>query len=42
MAKYDACRDHLERSRPSLQLTFAEVASLVPGGLPASAYRRRA
>ncbi|WP_420883949.1 DUF7662 domain-containing protein [Micromonospora sp. CPCC 205547] len=39
MAKYDLLRDHLRRRSGAVELSFAEVSDLVPGGLPNSAYR---
>jgi hypothetical protein len=43
MGKYDALADHLRRSPASrLQLTFEQLADLVPGGVPPSAYRHAA
>ena len=43
MAKYDPLREHLRRQGPdSVTMTFDEVAALVPGGLPASAYAHQA
>jgi hypothetical protein len=40
VAKYDPLREHLLRQRAdSFTMTFEEVAAVVPGGLPASAYR---
>lgn len=43
MGKYDGLRDVLKRtSAPTLTLPFSEVSALVPGGLPASAYRHLA
>ena len=43
MAKYDALREHLRtRSDPAVRLSLGEVAGLVPGGLPASAYKHPA
>jgi hypothetical protein len=39
MGKYDALRDHLRRqSRSRVEMTFEQVADLLPGGLPPSAY----
>lgn len=38
MGKYDALADYLHRMRGSrVQLSFDEIAALMPGGLPASA-----
>ncbi|WP_436971069.1 DUF7662 domain-containing protein [Micromonospora coxensis] len=42
MGKYDPLRDHLRRRSTEIELSFAEVSVLVPGGLPASAYRYQA
>lgn len=43
MAKYDALRDHLRtRNVTRLKLTLEDIATLVPGGLPASAYQHQA
>lgn len=43
MAKYDPLREHLSHlSVDSVTMTFSEVAALVPGGLPDSAYNHQA
>lgn len=42
MAKYDALRDHLRRQGREVSYTFDDIAAMVPGGLPASAYRYEA
>ena len=43
MAKYDALRDRLSRRSSSpWTVSFDEVAAIVPGGLPPSAYRHEA
>lgn len=43
MGKYDELRDFLRHQRlAQVTLTFAEVAGVVPGGLPPSAYVHRA
>lgn len=39
MAKYDPLRDYLRRRSSTVDLSFAEVSELIPGGLPNSAYR---
>lgn len=39
MSKYDALRDHLRHQRGDVRLTLEEIANIVPGGLPTSAYR---
>lgn len=41
MGKYDALRNRLDRSLGPVELTFAEISTLV-GGLPGSAYRHSA
>jgi hypothetical protein len=43
VGKYDPLREHLRHQRAdSVPMTFEEVAELVPGGLPASAYNHQA
>lgn len=43
MGKYDGLRDHLRRRSSSpWSASFDEVAELVPGGLPSSAYHHAA
>lgn len=43
MAKYDALREHLRALRTDLwQVSFDDVAALVPGGLPSSAFQHQA
>lgn len=42
MSKYDALRDHLRRRSAEVTYSLDEVAALVPGGLPPSAYRHPA
>lgn len=43
MAKYDHLAELLRRTRGSeLCMTFEQLAAVVPGGLPPSAYRYRA
>lgn len=43
MAKYDPLRDHLRHlGVDSVTMTFDQVAALVPGGLPDSAYNHQA
>jgi hypothetical protein len=39
MAKYDGLRDRLMHGGAELTMTFEEVAELIPGGLPASAFK---
>jgi hypothetical protein len=42
MAKYDGLADLLRRQQGEhLHLTFEQLASVIPGGLPPSAYRHR-
>lgn len=43
MGKYDGLRDLLARQSESrVRLSFAQVEAVVPGGLPASAFRHAA
>ncbi|MEU5828636.1 DUF7662 domain-containing protein [Micromonospora tulbaghiae] len=42
MGKYDGLRDHLRRRTAEVDMSFEEIANLVPGGLPRSAYRHPA
>ena len=43
LGKYDGLRDHLlSRAGMEATVSFDDVASLVPGGLPASAYQYQA
>ena len=43
VAKYDGLAELLRRQRgEQIKLTFEQVANVVPGGLPPSAYRHRA
>jgi hypothetical protein len=43
MAKYDPLRDHLRQlGTDSVTMTFDQVAAMVTGGLPASAYNHQA
>lgn len=43
MSKYDGLREYLRRRSTTLvRLSFDQVAKLVPGGLPTSAFRHRA
>ncbi|SCG34811.1 DUF7662 domain-containing protein [Micromonospora humi] len=39
MSKYDGLRDHLRTRAGEVTYSLEEVADLVPGGLPPSAYR---
>ena len=39
MSKYDPLRDYLARRSGSVTMTMDEIANLVPGGLPRSAYQ---
>ena len=42
MAKYDALRDRLRRHARAVEYTLDDIAALVPGGLPRSAYQYEA
>lgn len=43
MSKYDPLREYLRgRTTATMTLPFASIADVVPGGLPASAYRHGA
>ena len=42
MSKYDALRDHLRRRSGEVTYRLDDLADLVPGGLPPSAYRHPA
>ncbi|MEV0136208.1 hypothetical protein AB0H83_48245 [Dactylosporangium sp. NPDC050688] len=43
MSKYAPLRDRLRASgRPEVHMSFDEIADLLPGGLPSSAYRHGA
>lgn len=42
MSKYNELRDLLRGQARGTQYTFAELAAVVPGGLPPSAYRYEA
>jgi 5-methylcytosine-specific restriction enzyme subunit McrC len=43
VTKYDELREHLRRQHASsLMMTFEEIAAMVPGGLPQSAYNHQA
>jgi hypothetical protein len=39
MAKYDALREHLDRHSSAFTMSFSDIADLVPGGLPPSAFK---
>lgn len=42
VSKYDALRDALRRRTGEVRYTLDEIANLLPGGLPPSAYRYEA
>jgi hypothetical protein len=43
VSKYEALREHLDRQHgDQITMSFDQVAAIVPGGLPASAYNHQA
>lgn len=42
MSKYDGLRDLLRGQTQELRYSFTDLAAVVPGGLPPSAYRHEA
>jgi hypothetical protein len=41
VATYDSLKEALRGQGPQVTLTFEEIARILPGGLPPSAYRHR-